>query len=209
VNKINTFSANSLKILEKDLQEFKNKYIFNLSIFKKDKRAVSGQKFHSLICSYIKGFDVTKLLLDMDDKEQNHWINLEKKLQKIKHGFINTEYSFLIKEKLNGVAYFLTGRFDAIYKEGENYTIYDWKTMNLPKNPESDLQSIVYLYALSKIYKTEKIKLRYLSIEKLETIDVHFSNAKKYKERIEKIISRLPRFNNASDNDSGFQDLNF
>ena len=47
--KIDTFSSNSLKILEKSVEEFEKKYIHNLSLFKKDDRAILGQKFHSLI----------------------------------------------------------------------------------------------------------------------------------------------------------------
>lgn len=212
--KIDTFSANSLKILEKNPEEFQNKYIYNLSIYKKDERAVSGQKFHSLICSYIKGFDVSKLLFDLSEKERKNWILLEEKLREIKSGFIKTEYSFLIKEKTGDKPYFLTGRFDAVFRAGDNYIIYDWKTLNFPKNPENDLQSVVYLFALNRIYKTEKIKLRYLSIEKMETLDVEFRSAEIYKNKIESVISRLPWFNPSgkgeiSDNDSSFQDLNF
>ena len=48
--KIDTFSAHSLKILDKSINEFKNKFIYNLSLFKKDPRAILGQKFHALIC---------------------------------------------------------------------------------------------------------------------------------------------------------------
>ena len=34
--------------------------------------------------------------------------------------------------------------FAIICKENENYIIYDWKTLNLPRNPQNDLQTIVY-----------------------------------------------------------------
>ena len=87
--------------------------------------------------------------------------------------------------------YYLVGRYDAIYKENNQYIIYDWKTLNLPKNPNDDLQSIVYLYCASKIFKTENIKMRYLSIEKLDFIDVDFESVQKYKNRIDSIISKL------------------
>ena len=112
-------------------------------------------------------------------------------LEEKKEYFIKTEYSFLIKEELRDNFYYLTGRFDAIYKENDEYIIYDWKTLNLPKNPEEDLQSIVYLYCSNKIFKTKKIKMRYLSIEKLDFIDVAFGNIGKYKERIDKIIEKI------------------
>lgn len=192
---LNTFSENSLRVLEKSLEEYKEKYIDNLSIFKKDDRAILGQKFHSLICQYIKGFDVSKIIMELNEAEIKIWQKLEEKLKEKKNNFIETEYPFLIKESLNlsGQVYFLTGRFDAVYKENDNYIIYDWKTLNLPKNPKTDLQSVVYLFCASKIY-SPKVKIRYLSIEKLDFIDVEFENEKVYKDRIEKIILKL--FNN-------------
>ncbi|MBE7707208.1 MAG: PD-(D/E)XK nuclease family protein [Cyanobacteria bacterium SIG27] len=191
MRKIDTFSAHSLKILDKNLDEFKNKFIYNLALFKKDPRATLGQKFHSLICYFINDFDVSNVIKELDEKEQIIWKNLENILKDKKSNFIHTEYPFLIKDILNGWNYYLTGRYDAIYKEDDEYIIYDWKTLNLPKNPEDDLQSVVYLYCASKIFNSEKIKMRYLSIEKLDFIDVEFVGAQKYKNRIDEIILKL------------------
>ncbi len=191
MRKIDTFSAHSLKILDKSLDEFKNKFIHNLSLFKKDPRATLGQKFHSLICYFINDFDVSNVIKELDEKEQIIWKNLENILKDKKSNFIHTEYPFLIKDILNGWNYYLTGRYDAIYKEDDEYIIYDWKTLNLPKNPDDDLQSIVYLYCASKIFNTQNIKMRYLSIEKLDFIDVEFVGAQKYKNRIDEIILKL------------------
>lgn len=191
MNKIDTFSAHSLKILEKNPDEFKDKFIYNLSLFKKDDRAVLGQKFHALICYYINNFDVDKMINSLDEKEKIVWQNLEKILKDERKYFIHTEYPFLIKEDLDGWNYYLTGRFDAIYKKDDFYTIYDWKTLNLPKNPSYDLQSVVYMYCASKIFNTKNIKMRYLSLEKLDIVEVDYLNDEKYKERIEKIIQKL------------------
>ena len=195
MKKIDTFSANSLKVLDRSLEEFKQKYLFNLSLLKKDNRAILGQKFHSLICYFINGFDVSKMVLELNEKEIKIWQNLENILKDKKQNFIHTEFPFLIKEKLNDKNYYLTGRYDAIYKENENYIIYDWKTLNLPTYPDEDLQSVVYLYCASKIFKTDKIKMRYLSIEKLESIDVKFLNIEIYKKRIDEIVLNYDEYN--------------
>lgn len=189
--KIDTFSAHSLKILDKNVEEFKNKFFYNLSLFKKDPRAMLGQKFHALICYFINGFDTSKIIEDLNKEEQIIWKNLQNILNDKKNNFIHTEYPFLIKDKLQEKNYYLTGRYDAIYKENNQYIIYDWKTLNLPKDPSEDLQSIVYLYCASKIFKTENIKMRYLSIEKLDFVDVEFATAQKYKNKIDSIISKL------------------
>ena len=74
--KIDTFSAHSLKILDKSIDEFKQKFIYNLSLYKKDPRAILGQKFHALICYFINGFDVLKVIDELDEKEKVIWKNL-------------------------------------------------------------------------------------------------------------------------------------
>ncbi len=188
--KINTFSENSLKILDKDPNEFKNRYEYSLFLLKKDKRAQLGQKFHSLICSYIRGFDTDKMSLELNEREREIWQKLKTGLSAKKNNFIKTEYSFLIKEKLNDDFYYLTGRFDAIYQDKNGITVYDWKTLNTPKDPENDLQSVVYLYCANKIFKKENIKLRYLSIEKLNFADVEFKNSAIYKKRTDEIVKK-------------------
>lgn len=191
---IDTFSSNSLKILEKDIVEFQNKYVLGLSLYKKDKRAILGQKFHSLICYYIKGFNVNKLLFDLEENELEFWKKLEKKLEPIKNDFIKTEHSFLVKDVLNNKPYYLTGRFDAIYKKNDEIIIYDWKTLNIPIDALYNLQTVVYLYCANKIFNNENVKIRYLSIEKLIEKDIPFKNAKIYKETIENIIKKLPEY---------------
>lgn len=191
MRKIDTFSAHSLKILDKSIDEFKNKFIYNLSLFKKDSRAILGQKFHTLICYYINNFDISNVVKELNKQEQIIWKNLENILKDKKSNFIYSEYPFLIKDELNNWNYYLTGRYDAIYKENDEYIIYDWKTLNIPKNPKDDLQSIVYLYCANKIFKTKKIKMRYLSIEKLDFVDIEFENNEKYKNRIDSIILKL------------------
>jgi len=192
---INTFSSNSLKVLDRSIAEFKNKYENNLSLYKKEERTQLGEKFHNLIRYYIKGFDIKKLLLNLNEKEFDNWCYLEKVLEKLKDNFIKTEYPFLIKEDLEGQPYYLTGRFDAIYFIDDIYTIYDWKTLNLPKDEENDLQTIVYLYCAAKIFNTDKIKMRYLSIEKLEFKEIHFEDEMIYKKRIDEIIKKYYTLN--------------
>lgn len=188
---MDTFSANSLKILDKSIEEFKNKYIDNLTIFKSDSRANLGQKFHSLICAYIKGYDVSKFEISLGENEHKNWIFLKEKLNYKRKNFIKTEYPFLVKNILNNKPYYLTGRFDAIYRENNEIIIYDWKTLNIPKNASLDLQTIVYLYCAGEIYNTNKIKMIYLSIEKQTTEEILYNDRNFYKNKIENIILKI------------------
>ena len=187
---IDTFSSNSLKILDRSLEEFKNKYIYKLSLYKKETRAILGEKFHSLICAYLNDIPIEKMLFNLNNEEKTIWKKLQNYLKDKKQNFRYTEYPFLIKEKLNDKFYYLTGRMDAIYEENNTYTIYDWKTLNLPKNPKDDLQSVVYLYCASKIFNTENIKLKYLSIEKLDFAEITFDKQNTYKQKIDGIIEK-------------------
>ncbi len=188
---IDTFSANSLKLLDKNPKEFINRYVNNLYLTKKDDRTLLGQKFHSLINTYLRGIETQKIALELKNDEQLIWEKLKNHLEDKKTNFIKTEYSFLIKEKLdNNSDYFLVGRFDAIYKKNDNYIIYDWKTLNIPKDAKNDLQTIVYLYCLSEIVKSENIKMRYFSIETQDFLDIDFVDKKTYKKRIDDIVKK-------------------
>ena len=64
---IDTFSANSLKILDRSLDEFIDKFVNHLSLYKKDDRATLGQKYHNLICQYLKGYDISKMKTELAD----------------------------------------------------------------------------------------------------------------------------------------------
>ncbi len=183
---IDTFSSNSLKVLDRNLDEFIDKFIYHLTIYKKDNRADLGQKYHSLICQYLKKYDISKM-----KKELKNPKIFDRFIKSIKpDNFIHTEYPFLIKDSLDNKPYYLTGRYDAIYKENDNYIIYDWKTLNIPHGAKDDLQTIVYLYSASKIFKFKSLKMRYISIEKGEFQDIEYLDNANYKKRIDEIIRK-------------------
>lgn len=190
MKKIDTFSSNSLKVLERDIEEFINKYVYNLTIYKPDDRALLGQKYHNLICQKLKGFNISKMIMELTNPQKESFEKFSNVVLNNPSNFIQSEFPFLIKDELRTSPYFLTGRMDAIYFENDYYTIYDWKTLNLPNDIENDLQTIVYLYCASKIFKTQKIKMKYCSIEKLEFREIEFNSQEEYKARIDRIIGK-------------------
>ena len=191
---MNTFSVNSLKLLDKSTEEFINKYILHLDFLSYNQNAKSGERLHAMISYYLKGFDITKLTnsLNKDEKEI-----LEKSLSldifKEKEKFIKSEESFLIKCCKDDLIFYLSGRFDAIFKDEEKYTIYDWKLKNIPQNPKDDLQSIVYLYCASKIFNTKNIAIKYISLETQQIAEIDFIDEKAYLDKIFNIIEKLPK----------------
>lgn len=191
---MNTFSVNSLKLLDKSTEEFINKYILHLDFISYNQNAKSGERLHAMISYYLKGFDITKLAnsLNKDEKEI-----LEKSLSldifKEKEKFIKSEETFLIKCCKDDLIFYLSGRFDAIFKDEEKYTIYDWKLKNIPQNPKDDLQSIVYLYCASKIFNTKNIAIKYISLETQQIAEIDFIDEKAYLDKIFNIIEKLPK----------------
>ena len=191
---MNTFSANSLKVLDENVENFINRYILQLDFLNKNESAKRGERLHAMISYYIKGFDITKIKSNMPKIEQEL---LEKVLRdeifKNKEKFIKSEENFLVKCTHKGYNFYLTGRFDAIFQDKDNYIIYDWKSKNIPQNPQDDLQSVVYLYCASKIFNTKNVTIRYISLESQGMTQAEFKDENLYLERIIGIIEKLPK----------------
>ncbi len=191
---MNTFSVNSLKLLEKNKEDFINKYILHLDFLSSNKSTKRGERLHGLISYYIQGYDISKIKnsLAKDEKEiLDKTLLLE--IFKEKKKFIKSEDRFLIKCKNKDLTIYLTGRFDAVYKGKNTYIIYDWKSKNIPPNPQEDLQSIVYMYCASKIFNTKDIQIKYISLENQEFVQAEFKDENTYLERIFNIIKKLPK----------------
>ncbi len=190
---MNTFSVNSLKLLEKNEQEFIDKYILRLDFLNKNEPAKMGERLHGFICYYLRGFNMDKIYNSLEQKEKEMLQNVLKlDIFNQKEKFIKTEESFLVKVRGDKFNFYLTGRFDAIYKDNDGYIIFDWKSKNIPQNPQEELQSVVYLYCASEIFNTQNIKIQYLSLEKQTSTTVEFKDKNQYLKRICSIADKIP-----------------
>ena len=190
---MNTFSVNSLKLLEKNEQEFINKYILHLDFLNKNEPAKMGERLHGFICYYLRGFNMDKIYNSLEQKEKEILQNVLKlDIFSQKEKFIKTEEGFLVKVKGDKFNFYLTGRFDAIYKDNDGYIIFDWKSKNIPQNPQEELQSVVYLYCASEIFNTQNIKIQYLSLEKQTNTTVELKDKNQYLKRICSIADKMP-----------------
>lgn len=190
---MDTFSANSLKILQISKTEFERKFIDKIELIEENKDAILGNKFHSLICYYLKNYNIQKF--------ENSLLENEKEIfEKIKTSKIMTmaknadekfiEQPFFTKETINNKPFYLTGRFDAVLKINDKYIILDWKTKNLPKDVNEDIQTIVYLHCASKLFKTNNVEMIYYSLTNGEEKTAQFNdNIEKIKEIVSKIYN--------------------
>lgn len=190
--KIDTFSANSLEILKNSKEEFYKKYVQNLELIIQNDEIKEGDKFHKLICYYLKDYDIKKFESALNKEESALWENLKNSKPLIEAKCTNekfTEQPFIIKEILENKDFYLTGRFDLIIKKEDKYIIFDWKIKNIPDNYIDNMQTIVYLYAAEKLFKTNNIEMVYYSLTKDIYKIVPFDNncLEKIKEVIKKI----------------------
>lgn len=202
--KIDTFSANSLKILDKDPNEFKLKYQEGIFLNPDSGAAKQGQNLHSYICFYLKDFDMSKIenALAGSDKAFIEKIKEYNTIKTLKNAAVkDIEQPFFVKCTFPGTSpgnlqdiFYLTGRFDAVLHQTNpenSIQIFDWKTQNLPKDPENDIQTVVYLYAASKLYRTNDISLTYITLAKNETATIAFNPSADYLSRISNILIKL------------------
>ncbi len=188
---MDTFSVNSLKILQKSKEEFEKKYIQKKELIYQNQEAEFGDKMHKLICYYLKRFNINQIVNSLDDKEKALFLKIKnskplKTVLSAEKRFI--EQPFFIKEQLNNIPFYLTGRFDAVIKTGDKYTIFDWKTNEIPKNSKNSLQTVVYTFCASKLFKTQNVEMVYYSLSsgKFEPCFFNPSFAKTIKEIVQK-----------------------
>ncbi len=220
---MDTYSANSLKLLNKDPEAFRLKYKEGLFLNPDNSSAKAGQNLHSFLCFYLKGFDISKIENSFSKKDREFLDNIKEfdVVKALKNAAKkDIEQPFLIKcvpnlsdlKKNDGKnTFYLTGRFDAVlcynkrvcgYLNGGavcgaaddtmdfGVEIYDWKTVNLPKNPKEDVQTLVYLYAASRLYGTENVSIIYVSLSKNESTTICFDRACDYLEKIFEIVQK-------------------
>lgn len=181
------FSPNMLKTFEECQTKFLLKYIQRLSVPQETKFFEKGKKIHALASYYLRGDDIEKMERTLNPDEQTTWDTLKaSKYFELK--MLETEYNLSCKVE----NYWIGGRLDAFMTDGENYFILDYKTGNIPLNPEEEVQTIVYLLCADKFLRHKKIDYKslqfvYLGLKKdVEKSILLDENLKKHYE--EKII---------------------
>lgn len=189
------YSPNMLKTFKSCPLKYKFKYIDRISLPQKASFFEKGKKVHALANYYLKGDDISKFEPTLNENEKIAWNNL-KSNEFFSYKYVNSEYNLSCKIR----DYWIGGRLDAIVKkhknESETYYILDYKTGSIPKNPEYDYQTMVYLLCLSSapfITPQDEIKFVYIDLKNNQNCVIDFTQEKKveYEKAITTICSNI------------------
>ncbi|MFA6989413.1 MAG: PD-(D/E)XK nuclease family protein, partial [Candidatus Gastranaerophilaceae bacterium] len=156
-----TYTNSQLNTWSECKKKYYFKYVKKINIPEKPAAYELGRNVHSLINYYLRGHDIAIIEKNLDTETKTHWFAL-KNYSLLKNKVLKSEWEF--NSKIGETKYWLNGRVDAIFGDEKNnkYIIADWKTgQNIPKNPESSLQSASYLYSVFRAQKDLKLSINY------------------------------------------------
>lgn len=142
-----------------------------------------GKKVHALANYYLRGDDISKLETALNTDERIVWENL-KQNEFFQKSYVNSEYNLSCKVG----EYWIGGRLDALVKDENFYYILDYKTGQIPKNPEYDYQTMVYLLCASKKFG-KNIKFVYIDLKNNQNCVIDFD--KDYEKPILEICDKI------------------
>lgn len=142
------FSPNMLKTFFDCEKKYELKYIKKINIPQPSSVFEKGKKIHALAHYYLRGDNIDKLIPTLTENEFLIWQKLLKN-EFFQKKYINSEYN--LTSRIG--EYWIGGRLDAFMKSDNNYYILDYKTGSIPKEPENDFQTIIYLLCADKILK--------------------------------------------------------
>ena len=165
------FSPNMLKTFIDCPQKYIFKYDEKISVPQKASWFEKGKKVHALAHYYLRGDNISKLEPVLTQEERHIWETL-KANPYFQKQYVNSEYNLSCKVG----DFWIGGRLDALMQENESLYILDYKTGSVPKNPEQDFQTMVYLLCVSKIYpQAKEIKFVYIDLKNNKNHIVEFT----------------------------------
>ena len=189
---MHNFSPNMLKTFQTCPKKYQFMYEDNLSVPQKFSLFEKGKKVHALANYYLQGYDVSKMETVLSADEKKAWEML-KSNEYFGKEYVKSEYSLSCKVG----NYWVGGRLDAIVKDDKNLYILDYKTGSIPKNPEYDYQTMVYLLCLNNFIKKSgnnfSINFVYIDLKNNENCIIRFDKEKRvqYEEEIIKICQAI------------------
>ena len=141
--------------------------------FLQDRFMRRGTQFHEWLEKHLKA----NTLFNDEDLDYQDNLESDTKLEDLKKRWLESEWADLTPFDLEVpfetviAGTLVRGRIDAIYKNGENYEVVDWKTGSTKLGEAEAIQLAIYRMAWSKISGTpvEKIKAAFHYVPTGET----------------------------------------
>ena len=140
------FSPNMLKTFDECQKKYEFKYIQKLNVPQPAQVFEKGKKIHALAHYYLRGDDIEKFLPTLTDEEKIIWQKLLNN-EYFQKSYVNSEYNLTCRIG----EFWIGGRLDAFMRSENNYYILDYKTGAIPKNPDEDFQTMIYLICANEI----------------------------------------------------------
>ena len=179
-----------LKTYQTCPKKFFFKYIERVNVPLSGAPFEKGKKIHALANYFLQGINISRLETALSDNEREVWQSLlnnpffQKKCLK-------SEYQLSCKIS----DFWVGGRLDAVVFDGDDYFILDYKTGSVPKNPEYDVQTMVYLLSLGRYLngKYNKLSFVYINLKDKKNHVIEFNSVLKaeYEKRIEEICNKI------------------
>ena len=187
------FSPNMLKTFAECEKKYEFKYIKKITVPQPVSVFEKGKKIHALAHYYLRGDDIEKFLPTLTDEEKNIWQKLLSN-EYFQKKYINSEYNLTARVG----EYWVGGRLDAFMKDENNYYILDYKTGSIPKDPQTDFQTMVYLICADKILtkgwgSNFNLSFVYLDLKNNQNHIIEFNSEKKslYENIITKTCNKI------------------
>ena len=164
-------------------------YVENINVPKSALPFEKGKKIHALANYYLQKIKIDRIETALSETEHDVWELLKQ------NPFYNMDYlksEFTLTAKLS--EYWLGGRLDALVHTDENYYILDYKTGFVPKNPESDPQTMTYLLCADRYLNNyESLSFVYIDLKNKQNHVIKFNPElkEKYEKELLKICSEI------------------
>ena len=104
--------------------------------------------------------------------------------------YLKSEFTLMLKLS----DYWLSGRLDALVNNGDNYYILDYKTGAIPKDPQYDPQTMIYLLCADKYLKSYKtLSFVYIDLKNKQNYVIEFNEdlKAKYRQNLLEICNKI------------------
>ena len=150
-----------------------------------------GKNIHALANYYLKNYNINKIEKALTPDEETLW-NALKNIKQFQYEYLESEYN--LTSKID--KFWISGRLDALVKNNKDYYILDYKTGQIPQNPEYDYQTIIYLLMVNKLIKNySSLNFIYIDLKNQTTTEIKFTDKLKqeYEEKLLKILKDIEK----------------